>query len=79
VVDSPPIGAFVWFLPPLFTTGWFAGVPYYYANDTYYVWNGEQQEYEVVQPAAEIDSPGTTQPPSNGTLFVFPKNGQSSE
>lgn len=61
----------------IFTTVWFAGVPYYYANDTYYVWNGEQQEYEVVQPTA--DSPGTTQPPSNGTLFVFPKNGQSSE
>ena len=57
----------------------FAGVPYYYANDTYYVWNGEQQEYEVVQPAAEIDSAGTTQPPSSGTLFVYPKNGQSSE
>ena len=79
MVDSPPIGAFVWFLPPFFTTVWFAGVPYCYANDTYCVWNGEQQEYEVVQPAAEIDSPGTTQPPSNGTLFVFPKNGQSSE
>ena len=36
-------------LPPYYTTVWFAGVPYYYANDTYYTYAGPQG-YEVVEP-----------------------------
>ena len=38
VVIGAPIGAFVPVLPPYYTTVYFGGVPYYYANDTYYIW-----------------------------------------
>ena len=40
--------------------------PYYYANDTYYTWNADQNGYEVVDAArrrAGCESPATTQPP----------------
>ena len=78
-VDGAPFGAFVWFLPAYYTTVWYAGVPYYYANDTYYAWNDPMGEYEVVQPPPDIESAGTTQPPFGDTLYVYPKNGQSNE
>jgi hypothetical protein len=54
-------------------------VPYYYANDTYYVWDDGMRQYEVVQPPADVESAGTTQPPLSDTLYVYPKNGQSNE
>jgi hypothetical protein len=37
-------------LPPAYTTVWASGVPYYYANDTYYV--ATAGGYAVVQPPA---------------------------
>lgn len=79
VVVGAPIGAFVSVLPPFYTSVWFGGVPYYYANDTYYTWSGDRHEYEVVAPPADIDSGGTTQPPASDAIFIYPKNGQSSE
>jgi hypothetical protein len=74
-----PIGAFVAILPPFYTSVWFGGVPYYYANDTYYTWSGDRNEYEVVAPPVGIDSSGTTQPPASDAIFIYPKNGQSSQ
>jgi len=62
----------------MFRSVWLGGVPYYYANDTYYSWNGVHEEYEVVAPPAGIDS-GTTQPPPSDEIFTYPRNGQSSE
>src|SRR5688500_15079038 len=50
VVVGAPIGAFVPILPPFYTTVWFGGLPYYYANETYYTWDGGQREYRVVDP-----------------------------
>ena len=47
VVDAP-VGVFVPLLPPYYTTIWRGGTPYYYANETYYVWHAERNEYEVV-------------------------------
>lgn len=79
VVVGAPMGAFVPVLPPFYTTVWFSGLPYYYANDTYYTWVDAQHEYQVVPPPAETDSVGTTQPPPSDNVFVYPKNGQSSE
>jgi hypothetical protein len=79
VVVGAPLGAFVSVLPSFYTTVWLGGVPYYYADDTYYTWNGVRNEYEVVAPPAGIDSAGTTQPPASDSIFVYPKNGQSSQ
>jgi hypothetical protein len=79
VVVSAPIGAFVPILPPFYTTVWFGGLPYYYANETYYTWDGGQREYRVVDPPNQNESAGTTQQPGSDQLFVYPKNGQSPE
>jgi len=76
VVVPPPYHVFVPVLPPLHTTIWIGGVPYDYANDTYYVWRPDQGQYEVVPPPD--DSAATTQPPpSTPDVFSYPKNGQS--
>jgi len=78
VVWAAPFGLFVPFLPPYYTTVWWYGVPYYYANDTYYQWNDTQGEYEVVSPPSGIENGGTQSPPSN-QLFAYPRSGQSPE
>jgi hypothetical protein len=75
VVVGAPVGAFVSVLPRFCTTVLLGGVPYYYANETYYSWNGDQQKYEVVAPPAGIDWASTGQPAPDGQLFVYPKNG----
>ena len=89
VVIGPPVGVFVPVLPFAYTTVYFGGVPYYYANDAYYQWVPDQNQYEVVAPpgddgAAQLDAPpppaGAAPPPSvGGDLFVYPKNGQSDQ
>jgi hypothetical protein len=77
VVIRPPFGVGIGFLPPFYTTVWFGGVPYYYADDTYYMWRPERREYVVTQPpggSGEVrDEPGSDE------IFVYPKNGQSEE
>jgi|HubBroStandDraft_1064217.scaffolds.fasta_scaffold453362_1 hypothetical protein len=77
-------------LPLYYSTWWWGGVPYYYAYDNYYVWNGTG--YAVVTPPTEVLSQGA--PPPGGVppagpgapggaggseLFAYPKNGQSLE
>jgi len=79
VVWAAPIGLFVPFLPPYYTTVWWYGVPYYYSNDTYYQWDDAQGEYEVVAPPEGIEAGGTMQAPPSDQLFAYPKNGQSAE
>lgn len=83
VVVGPPIGVFVPVLPPFYSSVWFGGIPYYYANDTYYLWNAQHNSYEVVAAppgaaAAPADAPPPPPPPSD-QLFIYPKNGQSKE
>ena len=79
LVVGAPVGAFVADLPPFYTTVWFGGVAYYYADDTYYSWNGDHNQYEVVEPPAGIESAGTTEAPTSDSIFIYPKNGQSFE
>lgn len=47
VVVDAPVGMLVPLLPPYYTPIW-NGTAYYYANETYYVWNPERSEYQVV-------------------------------
>ena len=78
IVWGAPIGVFVSVLPPFYTTIWWRGVPYYYANDTYYLWDAPRREYEVVAPPQGVDGAATTAPASN-KLFAYPAKGQSEE
>ena len=77
VVWAAPIGVFVPWLPPYFTTIWWYGAPYYYANDTYYIWDDTRDAYQVVTPPAGIAQRATTRAPPSERLFVYPGNGQS--
>ena len=77
VVIGPPLGLFVPILPPFYTTVWFGGLPYYYANDAYYQWRDSDRGYEVVEPPAGV-APATETPVSD-QIFMYPRQGQSPE
>jgi hypothetical protein len=83
VVVAAPIGVFVPVLPAFYTTVWFGGVPYYYANDTYYMWDTAQSGYVTVDPpgaeqTASTDPPPPP-PPQGDDLYIYPQQGQSAE
>ncbi|HVO46419.1 MAG TPA: hypothetical protein VMT29_08790, partial [Steroidobacteraceae bacterium] len=67
---------------PYYTTIWWGGIPYYYANDTYYAWDAAQNQYEVVDPPEGLDAAGANPAPvvegARDQLFVYPLKGQSS-
>jgi hypothetical protein len=75
-VIRPPFGIVVPVLPPFYTTVWFRGIPYYYANDTYYLWDDAARGYVVTAPPQNPDT-AAIEPPVPDELFVYPKNGQS--
>jgi hypothetical protein len=82
-------GAFLATLPLYYSTWWWDGVPYYYANDNYYVWNPSANGYVVTSPPAQVvreaggvqggTATGGTASGVGTTMFAYPKNGQSTE
>jgi hypothetical protein len=86
VVVGAPVGVFVPVLPAYYTTMWVGGVPYYYANDTYYTWSSDQGGYQVVDPPNQPNyvaaPPGATPPTApmpSDDLYAYPQAGQSTE
>lgn len=81
VVISAPMGLFLTVLPPYYTTVWFDGVPYYYADDTYYQWDSDMNGYVVVSPpeGAQPGTPPTQVNPPSEDLYIYPRNGQSAD
>lgn len=81
VVSAAPAGVFVPLLPPFYTVVWWGSTPYYYANDTYYVWDASRNEYQVVAPPSGLDAAGKTPSPTvpgaSDQLFADPTKGQS--
>lgn len=76
VVVRPPIGVYVPILPVFYTTIWYHGVPYYYANDVYYVWRPDRNAYMVTEPPPDI----TQEPvPVADELYIYPMKGQSEQ
>ncbi|MBN1613474.1 MAG: hypothetical protein JW950_03315 [Deltaproteobacteria bacterium] len=73
VVSAPPIGLFVSFLPPYYTTIWAGGVPYYYANEVYYA-RRPGGYVVVVPPEGEV-----IQTQRSDQLFIYPRQGQSEQ
>lgn len=76
-VVTPPLGIIVHTLPVYYTTLWVDGIPYYYANDSYYVWRSERKGYEVVKRPEAIDNQQPTELVDE--LFIYPKEGQSEQ
>lgn len=83
VVVRPPPGLVISVLPPFYSTVWFGGLPYYYADNVYYTWAPDQNGYVVVDPPNDADMPSPPPPPDPQStpddLIVYPKNGQSNE
>jgi len=76
IVVAPPIGLFIPTLPAFYTTIWFGGIPYYYANDVYYVWDASRDGYVVTNPPP--NATGDEQPPvASEQMFIYPNKGQS--
>ena len=75
IVVMPPFGMVVPVLPPYYTTVWVGGIPYYYANGIYYVWQPAQQGYVISEPPAASNV--VTQPRGPDQFYVYPKQGQS--
>jgi hypothetical protein len=73
-------------LPYAYSTYWWDGVPYYYADSNYYQWDSAANAYETVEPPTQVMSAasanGATVAPPAGAgpqsdLFAYPKNGQN--
>lgn len=77
VVVTPPVGMTVTLLPPFYTTIWVGGIPYYYADGVYYRWRPAERVYVVSEAPAEPEVVEDASIPQQ--LFVYPKQGQSSE
>jgi hypothetical protein len=72
------LGLYFSALPLYYSTLYWDGVPYYYADNTYYRWNQGVSQYETVAPP----NGGQGQPATGGAgadLIAYPKNGQSEE
>jgi hypothetical protein len=80
------LGLYFASLPYYYQTYWWGGVPYYYADNTYYRWNAGVGQYETVAPPAEFQNQpgggaavGAAGGGTSGELIAYPKNGQSQE
>jgi hypothetical protein len=71
------------FLPALYATYWYGGLPYYYANDVYYTWNPSYDGYTATDPPPLADnsapSPQGDSDTGSAQVFMYPKSGQSEE
>ena len=78
-------GAFFAVLPAYYLSFWWGGVPYYYADNTYYHWNDYVAAYEVVPPplddptdVAAPDAPIRSAAP-DPELYAYPQRSQAPE
>jgi len=85
------LGLYFATLPYYYSTYWWGGVPYYYADNTFYRWDGAVGEYVTVAPPGGIADGAVVAPgapgqpgapagqPAAQELMVYPKNGQNQE
>jgi hypothetical protein len=79
-------------LPLAYATYWYAGIPYYYANDLYYSWSPDYNGYVATDPPPVADPSGAAAgpdaTPANAApsayagaprMFIYPSHGQSAE
>ena len=68
-------GFYLSVLPYGYQTYWWGGVPYYYASDNFYQWNGSAGQYETVRAPQSLANQVATGT-EDLSLFAYPKNGQ---
>jgi hypothetical protein len=69
------LGLYFATLPYYSSTYWYGGIPYYYADNTYFLWNPAVGQYRTVAPPAGAPNNPAGEAPSE--LMVYPKSGQS--
>jgi hypothetical protein len=76
------VGLYFATLPLYYQTYYWNGVPYYYADNTYYIYDPNARQYETVAPPdglAAQNGGSAGGPPAGTDLIAYPKNGQSSD
>jgi hypothetical protein len=80
------LGLYFATLPYYYSTYWWGGVPYYYADNTYFRWDGTVGQYVTVAPPAGAVNQAPGDPAGAGAgqastseLMVYPKNGQTQD
>ncbi len=73
------LGLYFATLPLYYSTLWWDGIPYYYANDTYYRYDGGVRQYVTVAPPPGASGQNGAQEPVGTDLIAYPKNGQTTE
>jgi hypothetical protein len=66
---------FAWFLPVLplaYARYWYAGIPYYYANDMYYTWSPDYSGYVATDPPPVADPSGAAAGPDAPPANAYP-------
>jgi len=77
----PGLGLGLYFatLPLYYSTFWWDGVPYYYADDVYYRYDDRVRQYVTVAPPPEVQNQSGAQAPAGTDLIAYPKNGQNAD
>jgi hypothetical protein len=73
------LGLYFASLPLYYSTMWWDGVPYYYADNTYYRYDGGMKQYVTVAPPDGLVDQTAGSAPVGTDLIAYPKNGQSTE
>jgi hypothetical protein len=78
------LGVYASWLPWYYSLYWWDGYPYYYYNNSYYVWDGDVGQYQQVNPPQgfrpDTNAANAGQSPAmTSELFAYPKAGQSPE
>ena len=76
------LGLYFAALPLYYQTYWWDGVPYYYADNTYYIYDPNVKQYQTVAPPAGLQGQagvGPGQAAGSSELIVYPKNGQNAD
>lgn len=79
VLVAAPVGLFVSYLPGGYSSFWYGGTRYYYADDTYYLYEPARRGY-VVTRSPYGDAPAADDVTTDDDeLYVYPAQGQSEQ
>ncbi len=79
VVVGAPYGLFVGYLPSYYSTFWFGGTRYFYADDTYYLYEPDRRGYVVTRSPYGGDEDEEASDLPDDDLYVYPSRGQSEQ
>lgn len=77
--DGVGLGLYFATLPLYYSTLWWDGIPYYYADHVYYRYDSGVRQYETVAPPPAAQSQASAGESIGTDLIAYPKDGQSAE